>query len=113
MPWKGVTVSKERQRFIEDRKLNYHSVTEVAERFGISRNTAHKWISRHEDNGQGGLPPTWPAKDLGGNLSRSVARLEADGSHLWRSGTAPWTTRRASRVMPVAPALDCAAEPSA
>jgi len=34
MPWKGVTVSEQRQRFLEDYLLNYYSVTDLAERFG-------------------------------------------------------------------------------
>jgi len=42
MTWKGVTVSEQRQRFIEDSLLNYYSITELSERFGISRRTAHK-----------------------------------------------------------------------
>ncbi len=32
MPWRGVTVSEQRQRFLEDYQLNYYSVTELAER---------------------------------------------------------------------------------
>jgi putative transposase len=55
MPWKGVTVSEQRQRFIEDYLLNYYSKTELAERFGISRKTAHKWINRYKEQGQSGL----------------------------------------------------------
>jgi transposase InsO family protein len=55
MPWKGVTVSEQRQRFIEDVLLNCYSVTELAERFSISRKTAHKWINRYEEGGQAGL----------------------------------------------------------
>jgi transposase len=54
MPWKGVTVSEQWQRFVEDYKLNYYSITELAERFGISRRTAHKWIGRYEQDGQAG-----------------------------------------------------------
>jgi len=54
MPWKGVTVSEQRQRFIEDYLLNYYSVTELAERFGISRNTAYRWINRYTQHGQAG-----------------------------------------------------------
>jgi putative transposase len=54
MPWKGVTVSEQRQRFIEDYLLSYYSVTELAERFGISRKTAHKWINRYKQHGQEG-----------------------------------------------------------
>ncbi|MGA9533063.1 MAG: IS481 family transposase [Anaerolineales bacterium] len=55
MPWKGVTVSEQKQRFIEDYLLNYYSVTELAERFSISRKTAYKWINRYKDQGQAGL----------------------------------------------------------
>ncbi len=54
MPWKGVTVSEQRLRFIEDYLCNYYSVTELAERFGISRRTAHKWINRYQQHGQEG-----------------------------------------------------------
>ena len=33
MPWEGVTVSEQKQRFIEDYLLNYYSVTNLAKRF--------------------------------------------------------------------------------
>ena len=46
MPWKGVTVSEQKQRFIEDFLLNYYSITDLAQRFSISRKTAYKWIKR-------------------------------------------------------------------
>ena len=36
MPWKGVTVSEQRQRFLEDYQLSYYTITELAERFSIS-----------------------------------------------------------------------------
>jgi len=54
MPWKGVTVSEQRQRFLEDYQLNYYSITELSERFSISRKTAHKWINRFKQYGQNG-----------------------------------------------------------
>ncbi len=62
MPWRGVTVSEQRQRFLEDYQLNYYSVTDLAERFGISRTTAYtrpghqgKWINRFKKHGQAGF----------------------------------------------------------
>ncbi len=55
MPWRGVTMSEQRQRFLEDYELNYYSVTELAERFGISRTTAYKWINRFKKHGQAGF----------------------------------------------------------
>ena len=32
MPWRGVTVSEQRQRFLKDYRLSYYSVTELADR---------------------------------------------------------------------------------
>ena len=55
MPWKGVTVTEQRQRFLEDYHLNYYSITELAERFCISRKTAYKWINRFKQNGHNGF----------------------------------------------------------
>ncbi|MCH8878022.1 MAG: transposase [Chloroflexi bacterium] len=55
MPWKGVTVSEQRQRFLEDYQLSYYSVSELAERFSISRKTAHKWINRFKEHGRVGF----------------------------------------------------------
>ena len=40
MPWKGVAVSEQRQRFLEDYRLYYYSVSELAGRFAISRKVA-------------------------------------------------------------------------
>jgi len=55
MPWRGLTVSEQRQRFLEDYQLDYYSVTELAERFGISRTTAYKRINRFKKHGQAGF----------------------------------------------------------
>jgi hypothetical protein len=33
MPWKGVTVTEQRQRFLEDYHLKSYSITELAERY--------------------------------------------------------------------------------
>ena len=62
MPWRGVSVSEQRPRFLEDYQLNYYSITEIAERFSISRKTAHthpghqgKWIDRFKKHGQAGF----------------------------------------------------------
>lgn len=54
MPWGGVTVSEQRQRFLEDYRLEYYSLTDLAERFSISRKTAYKWIDRFTEYGERG-----------------------------------------------------------
>jgi transposase InsO family protein len=54
MPWQGVTVEEQRENFIRDWKLDHWSVSELAERFCISRKTAYKWINRFCDTGKQG-----------------------------------------------------------
>ena len=74
MPWRGVTVSEQRQRFLDDYELNYYSVTDLAECFGTSRTTAYtppghqgKWINRFMKHGPVRLSPAfspaspWPS----------------------------------------------------
>lgn len=55
MPWKGVTVSEERQRFLEDYRLKYYTVSELAERFNISRRIAHPGLRLGQASGSTGL----------------------------------------------------------
>jgi hypothetical protein len=45
-PGKGVTVSEQRQRFLEDYQMNYYSIAEWVEWFSISWKTANIWIAR-------------------------------------------------------------------
>jgi predicted DNA-binding protein YlxM (UPF0122 family) len=40
MPWRGVTVSEQRERFLDDYQLDYYRLNELAERYNISRKTA-------------------------------------------------------------------------
>jgi transposase len=55
MPWKGAAMSEQRQRSLEDYRLRYYTVSELAERVSISRKTAHRWIDRFEKQGQEGF----------------------------------------------------------
>ena len=55
MPWKGVTVSEQRQNFLLDYGLRYYSLVELADMYSISRKTAYKWIDRYQEMGRKGL----------------------------------------------------------
>jgi transposase InsO family protein len=55
MPWKGVTMNEERLRFLQDHQLGCYSVSDLAERFSVSRQTAHKWIRRAKKYGETGF----------------------------------------------------------
>jgi putative transposase len=55
MPWKEAGPMLERMRFIEDYLSGFYSLTELANRYGVSRKTLHKWLSRHDAEGARGL----------------------------------------------------------
>jgi transposase len=55
MPRQGVTEEEQRSNFIRDWKLGFYSVSELADYFGVSRKTAHKWINRFCEFGRQGF----------------------------------------------------------
>ena len=55
MPWLETSPMDQRKQFIEDYQRGLQSVTELADRFDISRKTAYKWLGRHEEDGASGL----------------------------------------------------------
>jgi transposase InsO family protein len=48
-------MNEERQRFLQEHSLRYYSVSDLADRFSVSRQTAHKWIRRHKLSGDNGF----------------------------------------------------------
>lgn len=55
MPFQESCTMDQRMRFIVDYRSEDWSVTELCERYGISRKTGHKWIGRYEREGAPGL----------------------------------------------------------
>ncbi|MGH8515410.1 MAG: helix-turn-helix domain-containing protein, partial [Gammaproteobacteria bacterium] len=55
MPWKETGPVLERMRFIEDYLSGFYTITELAARYGVSRKSLHKWLSRHDLDGAAGL----------------------------------------------------------
>ena len=55
MPWLETSLMDQRMQFIADVERDLWPVTELAQRFGISRKTAYKWIDRYEEAGPTGL----------------------------------------------------------
>lgn len=46
---------KERIRFVKDHRSGLYTMTELCERFGVSRKTGYKWVARFEEAGAEGL----------------------------------------------------------
>src|SRR5437764_3691047 len=55
MPWKETAPMKERVSFCALQETGVYSMTELCERFGISRKTGYKWLGRYQEQGVAGL----------------------------------------------------------
>lgn len=55
MPWSETTKMRERMRFVLDGEEGLFTMTELCERYGISRMTGHKWLNRFRREGLEGL----------------------------------------------------------
>jgi putative transposase len=55
MSWNQTDPMHERHKLIADYSSGLYSVSQLAERYGISRKTAYKWIDRYEASGSQGL----------------------------------------------------------
>jgi transposase InsO family protein len=55
MPWKETGPVFERARFIGDYLSGCFTISELADRYGVSRKTLYKWLARHDVSGLSGL----------------------------------------------------------
>jgi putative transposase len=55
MPWNETTKMRERQEFVKDSRRGLFGMSELCERYGISRVTGYKWLKRCEEEGWAGL----------------------------------------------------------
>ena len=63
MPWKEMSPMTERMRFVADYLEGVYRVSELAQRYGVSRKTAYKWLKRFEEEGPGGLQERAPVAE--------------------------------------------------
>ena len=55
MPWKETSPMTERRQCIEDAERGLYAMSELCERYGISRKTGYKWLERYLEHGRSGL----------------------------------------------------------
>jgi len=55
MPWTETSPVEQRERFIADLHRGLYSMTDLCERYSISRKTGYKWRDRHAIDGMAGL----------------------------------------------------------
>ena len=55
MPWLETAPMEQRERFIRDHRLDLYTMSELCQRYGISRKTGYKWLARFDEEGRLGL----------------------------------------------------------
>src|SRR5881397_811392 len=55
MPWMQTTATEQRLRFAEDFESGQWSMTELCERYGVTRPTGYKWVGRFREAGGPGM----------------------------------------------------------
>jgi putative transposase len=55
MPWLETSPVEQRERFIRDHRLDLYAMAELCARYGISRKTGYKWLTRYAEGGRAGL----------------------------------------------------------
>ena len=55
MPWSETTTMDTKEQFIRDWLTHRHTVSDLCARYGVSRKTGYKWITRYIEHGPDGL----------------------------------------------------------
>src|SRR5260370_32253725 len=55
MPWKTSSVMEEKLRFVFEHELRERTMTELCERYEITRQTGYVWLRRYHEAGAAGL----------------------------------------------------------
>src|SRR5258708_14568406 len=98
MPWKASSVMEEKLRFILEYEAGEKSMTELCQRYDISRETGYRTLRRYRASGLGGLLPQSHAAQREG-IEQKV--LELRQAHM------PWGPPELKRILePVEPARD-------
>jgi len=84
MPWKIISLVRARQQLVEAVLARRHCLGSLARRFGISRKTAYKWITRFRRKGASGLS----------DRSRRPNRSPDQISTFWIKHILSWRRRR-------------------
>ena len=55
MPWNRTDPMEERIRFVMEAKSDVFQMSELCQRYGVSRKTGYKWLQRYRQEGLAGL----------------------------------------------------------
>jgi transposase InsO family protein len=90
VPWSEVTVKDQRQEFVGLARQADANVSQLCRRYGISRRTGYKWLSREDLQDQSRRPHSFP--------SRTAAELQAKVLAV-RAEHPAWGARKIAHVL--------------
>lgn len=90
MPWKQVSIMEQRQEFVALARTECANISELCRRYGISRDTAYRWLRREDCAARSTRPHTSP--------SRTPAEMEASVLEV-RDAHPAWGARKIRQVL--------------
>ena len=96
MPWKKSSVMEEKLRFVFEYEQGHRSMTELCQRYEITRETGYVWIRRYRERGVDGLVERSRAAWRHGN--QTPAEIEQMVLEL-REAHSRWGPRKLKRVL--------------
>lgn len=97
MPWMEKSVKDQREEFVKLCRMAGANISELSRRFGISRQTAYKWLERYDPRAADGGLGDRSRKPLN-SPGRSVTELEQEVLDV-RKHNAAWGGRKIARVL--------------
>src|SRR5260370_139218 len=96
MPWKASSVMEEKLRLILEYEAGEKSMTELCQRYDISRETGYRTLRRYRASGLGGLLPQSHAAQRHGN--QTAEEIEQQVLEL-RQAHMRWGPRKLERIL--------------
>src|SRR5713226_2363010 len=96
MPWKASSVMEQKLRFVLEYEKDEHTMSELCQRYDISRETGHVWLRRYRESGVEGLWERSRAPQRHGNQTPEEIEqrvLELRQAHM------RWGPRKLKRIL--------------
>ena len=106
IPWRNTAPLDQRTQFIADHRRETQTITELCDRYGVSRKTAYKWIDRYLRLGPAGLEERSRRPHRAPNQTADeivAAILQRSATSCVGTGSAPRVARAAASAIPAGP----------
>src|ERR1700744_5680551 len=91
MAWKTKNEQEQRYELVRAMRAGKESITDLSQRWQVSRKTAHKWFKRYQKEGLGGLADRVRKPARG---ARRTGRYWLEGLRRLRKKHATWGARK-------------------